>query len=148
MGMDRQAKLLKELNESRNAQELKKLLEEERREFKSKRATSTVVLEEIAELEESTDIIERRCQRCVDELKDSLLRSAGRETDLHRQKAQMDEWLQSMWSTICQQKREQLLLHQRMQEEDLWSSQLQKRTDQLVEELTKLEEDVQDIYDE
>lgn len=143
--MEEQQALLQEVQQSRNAQQLKKLLDEEKRDGGH---DSTQLIEEIAELEESTDIIEQRSQEAVEALRTKLELIGGKEMELQRTKAQADEWLKSIWSTICQQKREQLLLHQRIKEEDLWTAHLQKRTDALVQELTNLEDDVKGAYDE
>lgn len=137
-----QQALMKELRRAEDAQELKKLLDSERAANSKKRLTTAVLIEEIAELEESADHIERRSQAMIEELRIGLERGASQAMELQHQKQQAEEWSRALWSTICQQKREQLLLHQRMKEEDLWTEHLQQRTDALVEELRVLEEDV------
>merc|ERR550537_744111 len=80
----------------------------------------------------------------IEELRVVLERSATQARELEHSKRQADEWVKAMWSTICQQKREQLMLHQRMKEEDLWTAHLQERTDALVDELRTLEEKVRE----
>mmetsp|Transcript_44793 Transcript_44793/g.84209 ORF Transcript_44793/g.84209 Transcript_44793/m.84209 type:complete len:459 (+) Transcript_44793:179-1555(+) len=137
-----QQALMKELRRAEDAQELKKLLDSERAANSKKRLTTAVLIEEIAELEESADHIERRSQAMIEELRIALERGASQAMELQHQKQQAEEWVRAMWSTICQQKREQLMLHQRMKEEDNWTEHLQQRTDALVEELRVLEEDV------
>eukprot|EP00929_Paragymnodinium_shiwhaense_P113443 TRINITY_DN81739_c0_g1_i1.p1 TRINITY_DN81739_c0_g1~~TRINITY_DN81739_c0_g1_i1.p1 ORF type:complete len:500 (-),score=169.70 TRINITY_DN81739_c0_g1_i1:64-1488(-) len=147
--MDQQQTLVQNLQDSRNALQLKKLIDEEKREtVDGAKDPTSALIEEIALLEEASDIVEQRSQRAVEEIRLSLELAGSKEMELQRTKAQADEWLKSIWSTICQQKREQLLLHQRIKEEDLWTSHLQKRTDALVQELTTLEDDVRGAFDE
>jgi len=139
-----QRALQRELRRAEDAQELQRLLDNERAATSSKRLTTTVLMQHIAELEESGDQIERHSQALVEELRILLERGASQIRELEHSKRQADEWVKAMWSTICQQKREQLLLHQRMKEEDLWTAHLQERTDALVEELRALEEKVRE----
>lgn len=139
-----QRALQKELRRAEDAQELQKLMENERAANNKKRMTTSVLIQQIAELEESGDQIERHSQALIEELRIVLERGASQIREFEHSKRQADEWVKAMWSTICQQKREQLLLHQRMKEEDSWTQHLQERTDTLVEELRTLEEKVKD----
>merc|ERR1719353_251833 len=107
--------------------------------------TTSVLIQQIAELEESGDQIERHSQALIEELRIVLERGASQIREFEHSKRQADEWVKAMWSTVCQQKREQLLMHQRMKEEDLWTDHLQQRTDALVEELRFLEERVREF---
>lgn len=139
-----QRALQRELRRAEDAQELQKLMDNERAANSKKRLATSVLIQQIAELEESGDQIERHSQALIEELRIVLERGATQIRELEHSKRQADEWVKAMWSTICQQKREQLLLHQRMKEEDLWTAHLQERTDALVEELRLLEEKVRD----
>merc|ERR1712205_73682 len=60
-----QQALQKELRRAEDAQELQQLLENERAAVSKKRLTTSVLIEQIAELEESGDNIERRSQAMI-----------------------------------------------------------------------------------
>lgn len=139
-----QQELQRELRKAEDAQELQRLMENERASSSKKRLSTSVLIEQIAELEESGDHIERRSQAQIEAMRINLERGGTQVLELEHSKRQADEWVKAMWSTICQQKRDQLLLHQRMKEEDLWTAHLQERTDALVEELRALEEKVRE----
>jgi len=139
-----QRALQRELRRAEDAHELQKLMENERAASSKKRLTTSILIQQIAELEESGDQIERHSQAMIEELRIGLERGGTQIRELEHSKRQADEWVKAMWSTICQQKREQLLLHQRMKEEDHWTAHLQERTDALVEELRALEDQVRD----
>eukprot|EP00439_Symbiodinium_sp_Y106_P071892 s2062_g13.t1 len=60
---------------------------------------------------------------------------------LRRAKDQAEDWLGAVWAALNQQRREQLLLYQRVKEEDDWAGRLQDRTESLVVELQVLEKE-------
>lgn len=119
--------------------QLRQLLLEERMLLEKRKMSSGEMLREISELEEQADDVERNAQRCVADLRTSLERLAQRCEDARKAKDQAEDWLGAVWAALNQQRREQMLLHRRVKEEDQWASRLQERTDTLVDELGVLE---------
>jgi len=128
--------LQQELQQMREARELQELLEEERGNSKIK--TSTLV-QEMAEMENSTDVVERRYQRRIEQLRSQLEQAALDDLTLQQSKQIAEERLRGMWAAMLRQKQEQLRLQDRSREEEAWTAHLQTRADALVEELRLLE---------
>lgn len=135
--------LQQQLRKTREMVELSQLLTDERMLLEKRKMTSGEMLREIAALEEQADDVERNGQRVVAEMRSSLERLAQRSEDLRKAKDQAEDWLGAVWAALNQQRREQLLLHRRVKEEDQWASRLQERTEALVDELAVLERQAQ-----
>lgn len=135
--------LQQQLRKTREMVELSQLLTDEQMLLEKRKMTSGEMLREIAALEEQADDVERNGQRVVAEMRSSLERLAQRSEDLRKAKDQAEDWLGAVWAALNQQRREQLLLHRRVKEEDQWASRLQERTEALVDELAVLERQAQ-----
>lgn len=135
--------LQQQLRKTREMVELSQLLTDERMLLEKRKMSSGEILREIAELEEQADDVERNGQRVVGEMRRNLERLAQRSEDLRKAKDQAEDWLGAVWAALNQQRREQLLLHRRVKEEDQWASRLQERTEALVDELAVLERQAQ-----
>eukprot|EP00928_Gymnodinium_smaydae_P028403 TRINITY_DN21670_c0_g1_i1.p1 TRINITY_DN21670_c0_g1~~TRINITY_DN21670_c0_g1_i1.p1 ORF type:complete len:408 (-),score=124.07 TRINITY_DN21670_c0_g1_i1:50-1273(-) len=144
--LTKQEKLEVALRETKNAMELKMLLDEERVNDERK-FSAELIVNDIAEVQEMTDALEARCQQEIEKLRDKLVAGAEEEYALKQTKAQLDESARSMWSTVCEQRRRHLVIHQRTEEEDIVTAQLEHRTDVLIEELKVLEENVKTLFD-
>lgn len=135
--------LQQQLRKTREMVELSQLLTDERMLLEKRKMSSGEILREIAELEEQADDVEHNGQRVVGEMRRNLERLAQRSEDLRKAKDQAEDWLGAVWAALNQQRREQLLLHRRVKEEDQWASRLQERTEALVDELAVLERQAQ-----
>ncbi|CAJ1430953.1 unnamed protein product [Effrenium voratum] len=131
--------LRQKLRKTQEMLELRQLLLDERMLLEKRRLGSAEMLREIAELEEQADDVERNGQRTISELRTVLERLALQNEELRKAKDQAEDWLGAVWAALNQQRREQLLLHRRVKEEDTWAQRLQDRTEVLVDELQVLE---------
>ncbi|CAE7364924.1 unnamed protein product [Symbiodinium pilosum] len=131
--------LRQSMHKQKEMVELQQLLADERMLLEKRRMSAADMLREIADLEEQADDVERNSQRVIGEMRSSLERLASQVDELRRAKDQAEDWLGAVWAALNQQRREQLLLHQRVKEEDDWASRLQDRTEALVVELQVLE---------
>jgi len=114
--------------------ELQQLLDEERLQFGlGPRVTTAQLIQEIAELEDSSDLVDAQCQTEVGALRVALERLGTQELELRQAKAQKDDWIRAVWLALGQQRQEEVQLLRLMQEDDLQTQELQRRTDDLVE---------------
>ncbi|OLP88109.1 hypothetical protein AK812_SmicGene30586 [Symbiodinium microadriaticum] len=137
------SELRESLQKQKEMAELQQLLADERMLLEKRRMSAADMLREIADLEEQADDLERNSQRVLGEMRNSLERLAMQVEELRRAKDQAEDWLGAVWAALNQQRREQLLLHQRVKEEDDWAGRLQDRTESLVVELQVLEKETQ-----
>mmetsp|Transcript_57158 Transcript_57158/g.118649 ORF Transcript_57158/g.118649 Transcript_57158/m.118649 type:complete len:440 (+) Transcript_57158:3-1322(+) len=135
------SELRESLQKQKEMVELQQLLSDERMLLEKRRMSATDMLREIADLEEQADDLERNSQRVLGEMRNSLERLAMQVEELRRAKDQAEDWLGAVWAALNQQRREQLLLYQRVKEEDDWAGRLQDRTESLVVELQVLEKE-------
>lgn len=142
--LSEQAALQRQLKELQEATELKTMLDNERAKADTERLAISTIIQEIVELEESSDFVDRDSQKKIDELRVALERGAATAQDLRQRRVLAQQWLQGVWSKLCGMKREELVLHEALREEDLWMAHLQARADTLVDELRALEKDVRD----
>jgi len=140
--LSERTELQQRLRKTREMLELQQLLTDERMLLEKRKMSSGEMLREIADLEEQADDVERNGQRVVADMRGTLEKLAQRIESLKKAKDQAEDWLGAVWAALNQQRREQLLLHRRVKEEDNWATRLQERTDALVDELGILERQV------
>lgn len=143
---------LRQLEDGRYMVEFSRLLEDERRDVGPRQQSAGQILDQVASIEERTDMVERRGQQSVAELRDALVRGSEREVDLQRANEAAAMRLQTLWSTILKQRRERLDLHNLQKDEDLAAVGLQKKTETLIQQLqnfeTKSQQEDLGLYDE